>query len=680
MGNGSNAFDGEADNVVQVGGDLHGGVHFHQPSSPKPAPAQVPPPGRLFVNNQRQLVAITDALRPGEDEPKVVVVQGAPGGGKSETVYQWVRQHRERFPDGLFYARLSAGVDEEGLESTAAYEFLLAVGYRPDAIPPSAAGRYGLWRSWTHGKRVAVVIDDAIKASQVRNLRPGHGDSAVLVTEAGELSSLRVGGDAEFVALDPLSGEAARELITGIVGRELDPADLDELVRLCDGYTIALCVVGAGLAAAPERPADRWIGDLSREGRRLKVLSRDEDQSVRAVLNTVLDRLDEDAQLVYAAFGQHPGSGDVRLDALVAACDLDSDEVRDAVEVLCRARLVRAVGEDRYLADGLVREHARARFPENHAAHRFDDFYLRRGVAEGWAVRSERGWLEALWPTAPREEPSAQPWAWLSAERANLRAVAHRLHANGSSQLCRLAVALWPYHDMAKHVDDMDVFNRCAAEIAFANELPDVGALALVQRGFAFRHRGEYDKAIELLTEGAERCQLVEVEATALESLGLALRDQGDPAAACDALRRNLRMAERIGDERRIALACMHLGSVEELGECWELLDQARAHFLQREPFNEAKVRRWRGRRRIDAGRHEQARADLEAALDFMTADERFFEQAQILCDLADNSFAAADVPTARGHARAAVELCQARGFDELGLRARAALDRPGDA
>ena len=422
------------------------------------------------------------------------------------------------------------------------------------------------------------------------------------------------------------------------------------------------------------------IDDLSREGRRLKVLSRDADQSVRAVLNTVLDRLDEYARLVYAAFGQHAGTGDVSLAALVAACGLDPDDVRDAVEVLCRARLVRIVGEDRYLADGLVREHSRSRFPEDGAAHLFDDFYLRRGIAEGWAVRHERRMLEALWPAAPREQPSARSWAWLAAERANLRAAANRLHANGSTELCRLAVALWPFHDMAKHVDDMDVLNRCAAEIAFASELPDVGALALVQRGFAFRHRGEHDKAVELFTEGAERCQRFDIRATALESLGLALRDRGDLGPARDALRRNLRMAERIEDERRIALACMHLGSVEDLGECWELLEVALEHFAQREPFNAAKVRRWRGRRRSEAGRHEEARADLETALDFMIADERFFEQAQIRCDLADNALATTDVETARAQFRAAVELCQARGFAELGMRARASLDRLGDS
>ncbi|MFC7339953.1 tetratricopeptide repeat protein [Saccharopolyspora griseoalba] len=687
----SNAFDGEADNVVQVGGDLSGGVHYHLPRRPKPAPAQVPPPGRLFVNNETQLAAISCALRPGGGEPKVVVVRGAPGGGKSETVYQWVSKHRGRFPDGLFYARLSAGAGEAGLESAVLRDFLLAVGYESDEIPTTESGRYGLWQSWSCGKRIAVVVDDAIKASQVRKLRPGEGDSAVLVTEAGPLSSLRVDGGVEFVPLDPLAPEAARELITGIVGRRLDPAELDELIRLCDGYTIALCAVAAGLADAPERPAGRWIDDLSRQGRRLKVLSRDEDQSVRAVFNTVLDRLGEEPRQVYAAFGQHPGRGEVSLGALAAACERDLDEVRDAAEVLCRARLVRTAGADRYLADGLVREHARAQFPDDDGRQRrFQEFYLRRAIAEGWAVQTERGWLERLWG-APIERPSEECWTWLTAERANLRAVARELHAAGSAELCRMAVALWPFHDQAKHVDDMDVINRDAAEVATSHDLPDIAALALVQRGFAFRYRGEHDKAVELFGEAARRSELPEVEATAVESMGLVLRDQGDPAAARDALRRNLRAAERLKRERstdrrddertydrRIALACMHLGSVEDLGQCWELFERALSHFTGREAINEAKVLRWRGRRGTDAGRHDRARADLTAALEAMTQLGKTFDRAQILCDLGENASAVGDLDAARERYRAAAELCQANGYDELGMRARAALDGLG--
>jgi hypothetical protein len=61
---GGNRFDGKAHGVVQ-GRDFHGDIHFHAPTNPKAPPRQVPPPSRFYTNNDRQLVEITEFLRPG---------------------------------------------------------------------------------------------------------------------------------------------------------------------------------------------------------------------------------------------------------------------------------------------------------------------------------------------------------------------------------------------------------------------------------------------------------------------------------------------------------------------------------------------------------------------------------------------------------------------------------------
>ncbi|RKT87464.1 hypothetical protein SAMN05421805_11371 [Saccharopolyspora antimicrobica] len=682
---GDNRFDGEAENVVQAR-DIHGDVHFHAPESPNPPPKQVPLPSRFFTNNERQLAEIGEFLRPGADSgqrpPGVVVVQGLPGSGKSETAYQWAHDHRDHYPDGAFYARLAAGTDEPGLVSEALHQFLVAVGYKTAELPAGLDARSNLFRSWSSSKKVVVVIDDAITAAQVVPLLPGEGNSAVLVTEARSLSALRVRAGAEFVPLDPLTDDAARLLVSRIVGGAKDlsgEADqVDRLIELCEGQTIALCVAAAEIASSPARPVARLVRELSKEGQLLGRLSRDADLSVKAVFNTAVARLDAEARQLYAAFGQHPGAGEVSLAALAAAVEHDEDDVREVLDRLTSAHLIREVAEDRYFAYSLVREHARE-LGGSAVRERFTEFYVRRALAAGHAVRPNRGWLEALWPGfEPEPVDVGEAREWLAAERANLRAVAKRLHETGSEQLCQLAVALWPFQEQGKHIDDMDVINGHAADVAGHRGLTFAAGLALIQRGFAFQARGESDKAAELFAEGEEKARAIsrdDLAATAVESLGISLRNQGDRHGARTALERNLEMAERLADPRRLALARMHLGSVAEAQRGEHLLDQALAEFAA-EPYNAAKTRMWRGRRRTEQERYDDAKADLGAALEYMTAHAHHFDRAQVLVGLGDNACAAGDSEAAQEHYLEAATICRTRGFAELGEQVRVRLDQ----
>lgn len=680
---GGNHFDGEAGNVVQAR-DIHGDVHFHVPKSPNPPPKQVPPPSRFFTNNERQLAEIDKYLRPGVDSgerpPGLVVVQGLPGSGKSETAYRWVNEHGDDYPDGAFYTRLTAGKDEPGLISEALHQFLLAIGYKTAELPAGLDARSNLFRSWTSGKKVVVVIDDAVTAAQVVPLLPGEGNSAVLVTEARSLSALRVRAGAEYVPLDPLKKEAARLLVARIVdnARNLsgEAEQVDRLIELCDGQTIALCVAASELAGRPERPVARLVRELSKEGQRLRRLSRDEDLSVKAVFNTAVARLDEEARQLYAAFGQHPGAGEVSLAALAAAVVNDEDDVREVLDRLRSAHLIREVAEDRYFAYSLVREHARE-LGDTAVRDRFAEFYVHRALVAGHAVRPNRGWLEKLWPGfQPEPLDVEEARKWLAAERANLRAVAKDLHQAGAEQLCQLAVALWPFQEQGKHVDDMDVINGHAADLADHRGLTFAAGLALVQRGFAFQARGESDKAAELFAAGEEKARAVsrdDLAATAVEALGISLRNWGDRDEARTALERNLDMAERLGDPRRLALARMHLGSVAEAERGEQLLDQALAAFGS-EPYNAAKTRMWRGRRRTELRRYADANADLGAALEYMTEYEYHFDRAQVLVGLGDNALAAGDA--AQQYLLDAAAICRARGFAELGEQVRVRLDQ----
>ncbi|GAA2795580.1 tetratricopeptide repeat protein [Saccharopolyspora taberi] len=677
-----NRFDGTARFVVQAGA-IHGDVHVHEPARSVPVPFHVPPPSHHYTNNERQLQEITDAVRARSAGPAFVVLQGPPGGGKSDTVYQWLAEHGEDYPDGQFYVSLAG--DGAGAETAALRQFLVAVGYRPEELPEHPHALSGWFRSWSEGKRVAVVIDDALTPAQVRALQPGRGPSVVLVTEAGRLSGLRAAVDAEFVELDPMSEESARLLLGRILGPKDDRLDREpertgELVGLCEGHTLVLSVVGALLAEYRQWPVARLVRKLSDEARQLRTLSELEPK-VRAGLNTAVDRLDDEARQCYLAFGQHPGPGDVGPDALVAVLGEDEDDVEDALGRLLSARLIRKSG-DRYLAFRQVRAHARGLGGGERFREGFEDFYLHHAIAAGHAVMPGRGWLEEFWPDLriapmPREEAEN----WLDAERGTLRALAERFHSEGREEICQLAVALWSLHEPRKHIGDMDEVNEWAAEVARSRGLLQVEGLALVQRGFAFRHRGEWDKAVEVFRRAREiAAPGSELAATAVESLGLALREDGRHADALSLLRENLAMAESFGKARRLALARMHLGSVAPVDEAVELETAAMRAFapVDSDRANELKARTWRGKRLTERGDFDAAATDLQLALEGMRELDRHVDVAIALDALGDLALATGAPEQAGQCFTGGIAICRSRGFNELGERMRAKLPRSG--
>ncbi|MFC4565037.1 hypothetical protein ACFO4E_24540 [Nocardiopsis mangrovi] len=61
-------------------------------------------------------------------------------------------------------------------------------------IPDTLAARAATWRALTDGRRLVVLLDDAMSAAQVRTLLPGAGAHLVLVTTRLELPGLVANG------------------------------------------------------------------------------------------------------------------------------------------------------------------------------------------------------------------------------------------------------------------------------------------------------------------------------------------------------------------------------------------------------------------------------------------------------------------------------------------------------
>ncbi|MGQ0776815.1 MAG: NB-ARC domain-containing protein [Pseudonocardiales bacterium] len=676
-----NRFDGEAATVFQAR-DVYGGVHYHDPQRRIDPPRQVLPPPEHYTNNEPQLAALSRILahRHDDDGPKVAIIRGAPGSGRSTLATTWVHQHRGDYPDGHFVIRLASGGDSAERVRAVLADLLATLGFSESQVPASLDGRVGLWRSWSAGKRVAMVIDDAVVPSQVRELLPGQGRSVAVVTEAGRLTGLQAKVSARYVTVDPLSPESARLLLSRMVGPEriaAEPGAVAELINRCDGSAIALCVVGAMLAEFDDRPTARLAATLASDERLLPELSRDENLSLTVVFDAAYRRLDPLAQACYRLVGVHPGGGDVAVDTVAAVLGEQVGDVADAFGNLRRAVLAVETTQDRYLVPGLLAHHARAMTGQEESERlrrRIVAFYRNQALAASLAWMPTRGWLQQLWPELSVSWDGLDNRAarrWMEAERANLRAAVEAACALGElAWVCQFGIALWPLHDQGKYSHDMVAVNKLGVDVASTLGEDLAAALLGLQQGFAHRQRNELDRAVELFAaarRSAVGAGSLTVEATAVESLGLARLDQGRRPEAAELLAHNLALAERIGERRRLALARFHLAKVEPPATALAMLDLARAG-LEALPSSEAytlvKVELWRAKKLIeDGGRPAEAAELLADASAAAVQGGWHLERAQICEALADLALSRDDPAVASSHLRDALDIYRLRGF-----------------
>jgi hypothetical protein len=149
---------------VQAGA-VHGDVHFHSSSRTPAIPRQLTAPPAHFANRHQELAELTNAAT------RVVVLKGQGGVGKTALALRWLSQQREQFPDGELHAELTSPTGEPVAPTEVLGQFLRALGVPPPHVPVSLAERTALFRSMTANRKVAVLLDNAVSAAQVRPLR-----------------------------------------------------------------------------------------------------------------------------------------------------------------------------------------------------------------------------------------------------------------------------------------------------------------------------------------------------------------------------------------------------------------------------------------------------------------------------------------------------------------------------
>ncbi|MET8605665.1 NB-ARC domain-containing protein [Streptomyces rubiginosohelvolus] len=656
------------------GGTIHGPViqaqtatlHFHAAAPVLPLPRQLPPVPVTFTDRHKSVEVLSTWIQEHSAFVRAVTIHGVGGVGKTTLATRLLEALRDLFPAGQLYADLHGTRGQEPRSVLTDVLGQLVRSLHPGPLPTGLEERVARWRSVTAGSAqpLAVLLDNASRADQVRALMPGGRGHLVVVTSREPLSDLARDG-VLLHQLDPFAPAAALEYLARFAGQDrvdADRAAAHQIAALSAGLPLALGLVGGELAAHPGRGLGAVANVLQHAHHRTRAAARPPSTTGIAVTSSL--------DLAYAALPPAPAglyrclgllalTADVDSALAAAVADLPPHTAERELRALCEAGLLTVrveadpVRGTVYTLHDETRAHARRR-AEDMATDGEPEERLRRGL--DYLLHTLTAAERILTPEHRRlartyRYPPAGPvpftdtdgaTAWLTAYGEHfLPAVRTAAAAGLHATTWQLTHALWCWlrlvHDYA----------AWAESHALALDAARTDGDALAQReilntwGIGLRGDRHYDAAIETFTEVltlARAAQDHRGAAQALHEIGTTHLAAG----RCDLagqflgearqLRHDLAVAaqdpaERRAHRRSVALTDISLGELA-LARCQgeeavARLTTARNALLDLpDPLDAARALAYRGRAHALSRDFPTAEADGLRAIEECTALE----------------------------------------------------------
>ncbi|MFG2616768.1 BTAD domain-containing putative transcriptional regulator [Streptomyces sp. NPDC048507] len=275
----------------------------------RPETPDGPAPVRGFAGREADLRAMARRLTDAGG-PRIVVVSGAPGIGKSALALQSAHEVRRSFPGGVSVLDL-ARPDGSGLDVEEARKLL-----------PGPGG----------GGRRLLVLDNAAGAGQVLPLLSRAGDAAVLVTSRRGLAAVVATHGGAVHRLDVLAPGEAHRLLSGLVGAErigAEAAAARELAAVCGHFPLALRIAAGRLLTRPGLSVADCAAWLAEDPPARLALAEDPRLSVPEVFGQAVGALAPPMQETF-----------LRLGALDPAQDLSGAGSETVLEQLVEAGML----------------------------------------------------------------------------------------------------------------------------------------------------------------------------------------------------------------------------------------------------------------------------------------------------------------------------------------------------
>jgi DNA-binding SARP family transcriptional activator/Flp pilus assembly protein TadD len=621
-------------------------------------PAHLPADAPGFSGRHDELAALHGLLNDRNAVP-VVVISGTAGVGKTALAVRFGRQVARRFPDGQLYLNLR-GFDPSlaPLEPAEALRFILdALGVPPQRIPSDAEGRAALYRSLADGKRLLIVLDNAVGAAQVRPLLPGSSECLVVVTGRNEMSGLVAADGAKPVSLDVLSDDEAYEMLNRRLGHERVQADQEaaaQIIEACARLPLALGIAVGRAAGRPKRSLAEVATELREARGGLDALEADDAVTdVRAVFSWSYNQLGELAARVFRLLGVHPAP-DISLAAVASLAGLPRPETGAALRELVRAHMVAEPVHGRYTFHELLRTYAAdqaERFDTDaerrEAVHRVLDHYLHSAISAEVRFQPNRvppRPIQSLAGVSPVEvTDKEQALAWFKSEVQVLLALTGYADVNGFDEYAwQIPFAMAPYLLRSGRHPEWVATQWVA--VAAATRLGDILAQAHSHYylGWAQSSTGDNAKAepnvrqsLALFRQLGDRGH----EARALNGLAIMFTEQGRFAEALAVAQDGLRMVKAVGYWWVQATLETTVGWLyAELGQYDSALSHCqRGLGLQRESGNRAGVGdalATMGEIYSRHGDHAEAKTYFQQAIDVFRETGSTLDEARTLTNL----------------------------------------------
>ncbi len=469
----------------------------------------------VFTGRAKELAILGSAVATAADHGTlgraVHVIDGRPGIGKTTCAVHAAHQLAAYFPDGQIFLDLHGHSPGEApvTPADALASLLLLQGVPTLAIPADLDDRARLWREKLAGKKILLLLDDAVDDAQVRPLLPGGAGSLVLITSRHRLEPIADAGRVPLPTLPPGEAVAMFERCTSPAQHE--PGAVAELTALCGNLPLAISLTAARLRSHPDRTLRRLADDLAHSQDRLKTLHAD-DRSVTAAFELSYRDLTPDQRRLFRRLSLHPGR---HLDAAAAAAldGTDVETTRERLEVLYRNHLLDEPFPGRYRLHDLTHTYGRSLVgpgTEEEAFERLLDHYLEtvRAANQFVASPTPRPELGPRPPVPSRKfDTESEAIAWLTAERATLGACITAAAADDRVRwAAELAVALHPFLEQHGHWHDAHRIHQ--AVLTAEQAAGDVAAEAATRTdlGRVQRLLGNYHDAAANLARARALC------------------------------------------------------------------------------------------------------------------------------------------------------------------------------
>jgi tetratricopeptide (TPR) repeat protein/transcriptional regulator with XRE-family HTH domain len=539
-----------------------------------------------FTGREHELLQLLGASSEASGVVSIHAIGGMAGVGKTAFAVHVAHQLVPQFPDGQVFLPLHGHTPgQRPVEPADALASLLqTTGVAARQIPPDPEARAGLWRDHLAGKKLLLVLDDAVDSDQVRPLLPGTAGTLVLITSRRHLTAL---DDVRSISLDTLEpDEAAALLIRLAARRDLEPGDqaVGQLVELTACLPLAVGMVAGQLHHHPAWTAEDLAAELGTAQDRLKLMVA-ENRSVAAAFDLSYAGLSETQRRLFRRLGLHPGPD---LDAYAAAA-LDDvpagpaglSAVRRDLEALYDRYLLTEPAPGRYRFHDLIREHARTLAAADQAADRAAAAARLAGYFLHTARLADRH-LARRTPAPPPGPDRAVPRhapalttrqdavSWMERERLNLQAAAAAAAQTGQppGYPAALSAAMHGFLRVQGHWDQAVTVHELAIQTARRDgdrlwEAEARTELATVKRLTGdYTAAGQYlEQAIAVFSELGSR----RGEANALHELGNIQYPTGDYPAAARSLTRAVEYFRELGDHVAEGTVLRDLGAVQAL-------------------------------------------------------------------------------------------------------------------